>query len=463
MPKRNVEDVLPPRRSVRNIPLSEEKISKTTSRPRTRPATPQKDDVLPPTPQPVLKDAFLEEGATAVPPSNRRRKRRTFVWTVSALIVVVALYVASSALVKASVQIVPTESVVTISSDLTAGSDASETEDSDLNYDLITVSAEVSKNVKVTGEEQVEKKASGNITIFNNHSGASQTLVKNTRFESSTGLIYRIQSAVTVPGRKSQGGTTVPGSVTVPVFADKAGAEYNIGLSDFTIPGFKGDPRYQTITAKSDPKAPLQGGFVGKVKKIQPSDLQAAQASMEVELRDVLNTRILAEVPANYVFFKDGAIITFQDMLNGGESSDSNNQTPETTTVRKKATITGVLFDKEKLTARIAESAPQQDGTYKAFTIKDWGTIKFSFKNNSEANISSREPIQFSMNGQATLVAQVNKEEVASVLAGKKKSQLHELLSSLSYVEKAELKTYPAWARSLPKDIKKINIEVIQP
>ena len=78
---------------------------------------------------------------------------------------------------------------------------------------------------EVTSENEVTIKteASGKIVVYNNYSTAGQKLIKDTRFETPNGLIFRIKDAVTVPGKKTVGGETVPGSLEVTVYADKEG------------------------------------------------------------------------------------------------------------------------------------------------------------------------------------------------------------------------------------------------
>src|SRR5690606_4341274 len=50
-------------------------------------------------------------------------------------------------------------------------------------FQIITVSKSAGKEVTATGEEEVERKASGEITIFNDFDTNEQRLIRNTRFE----------------------------------------------------------------------------------------------------------------------------------------------------------------------------------------------------------------------------------------------------------------------------------------
>ncbi|MEK7154009.1 MAG: hypothetical protein AAB792_00430, partial [Patescibacteria group bacterium] len=94
----------------------------------------------------------------------------------------------------------------------------------------------------VTGQKDVVQKASGTITIFNK-SATAQRLVATTRFKSPGGLIFRILQTINVPASAKTGETVTPGLVVANVYADRPGAEYNIGPTQFTIPGFEGTPK----------------------------------------------------------------------------------------------------------------------------------------------------------------------------------------------------------------------------
>ncbi|PIU99311.1 hypothetical protein COS59_00465, partial [Candidatus Wolfebacteria bacterium CG03_land_8_20_14_0_80_36_15] len=115
-----------------------------------------------------------------------------------------------------------------------------------------------------TGKKNVERKARGEVTIYNTYSSDDQPLIANTRLLTPDGKVFRLEKLIVVPGAKIIEGKIVSSSVKTSVVADKAGQEYNIGpVSHFTIPGFQGSEKYQSFYAKSD--TPMTGGFVGEV------------------------------------------------------------------------------------------------------------------------------------------------------------------------------------------------------
>ncbi|MEK7185080.1 MAG: hypothetical protein AAB726_00440 [Patescibacteria group bacterium] len=452
MPKKIVEDVLPPpRRSIRNVPLSDSKIIK-ERKPRARRSSAFSDSPTSST-ENITRSEITEEKAqfeienVVTTPEGTIRRRRLLVWGGVTVAFVCLIYFSSVFFVRASVEIVPKQWTADVNTSFNT-----------VDYNLITVSEEVSRVVPATGTEEVKEKASGDIIIYNNHSSASQALIKNTRFQTPTGKIFRIQDAVTVPGKKTIGAQSTPGSLRVRVYADVAGPEHNVGLADFTIPGFAGDARFKNITAKSDPQSPIHGGFVGMVKKAKEADVQAASVSMEKELTAMLKSRALTQTPSDKVFFGNGAKITFENVaLASGAGEESGNSK----SIRKKATLVGALFDKEKIVAEFAKAGSfPKEAPIDPLEVENIESLSFSFKDKSESGLSSSEPIKFDLIGKINIIAKVDSDALRTALVGKKASDFSQIISSNPSVSSAKLKMYPGWVRSLPRSADRINIEI---
>ncbi|MEK7115129.1 MAG: hypothetical protein AAB847_02110, partial [Patescibacteria group bacterium] len=154
-------------------------------------------------------------------------------------------------------------------------------------------------NFPATGEKNLNKKAIGNITIYNNHSSAPQNLVASTRFESPDGKIFRLVEGVTVPGAVVNDGKVAPSSVVVKVIADRGGETYNIGpVEKWTIPGFKHTTKEKTFYGVST--EPMKGGFSGKSAYPTDNDIKLAKEKSSQILEDGLKTLIKNEIPAGF-------------------------------------------------------------------------------------------------------------------------------------------------------------------
>lgn len=123
-------------------------------------------------------------------------------------------------------------------------------------------------------------KAVGTITISNAFSEASQPLVATTRFETADGKLYRLVDGVTVPGARVEDGKTTSGKIEARVIADQAGAKYNLASGTFSIPGFKGGPKYEKITAEVKMAFAGGGDDTSDAKlSVSQSDLDLAKAA----------------------------------------------------------------------------------------------------------------------------------------------------------------------------------------
>ncbi|MEK7494409.1 MAG: hypothetical protein AAB615_00895, partial [Patescibacteria group bacterium] len=124
------------------------------------------------------------------------------------------------------------------------------------------------------------QKARGTVIISNSFSAEPQSLVATTRFETSDGKIFRLADSVTVPGMSGE-----PGIVEASVIADQAGEEYNIDPTTFTIPGFKGSPKFEKFSAKSVKKMQGGGNSGSSLAVISKTDIEKAEAQAKAQAK----------------------------------------------------------------------------------------------------------------------------------------------------------------------------------
>ena len=143
--------------------------------------------------------------------------------------------------------------------------------------------------------------------IYNNFTSQNQKLIKNTRLETPEGLIFRIGESISIPGKKTENGKNIPGQIEIAVYADSAGDEYNIGLTDFTLPGFKNDPaRYKSFYARS--KTKMEGGFSGVIKTISKVELESMKDVLEENLKKSLASQFELEKKNDFIAVKNSGI-----------------------------------------------------------------------------------------------------------------------------------------------------------
>ncbi|MCR4274755.1 MAG: hypothetical protein NUW02_01765 [Candidatus Campbellbacteria bacterium] len=323
--------------------------------------------------------------------------------------------------------------------------------DTEVGFDVITLDKESSKEVSATGQERVERPASGTIVVYNNFDEKTQKLITNTRFQTQEGLVYRIKESITIPGQhKNEKGEIVPGSIEAEVFADTAGEKYNIGLSDFTIPAFKeqNDPRFAGFYARS--KTPMTGGFAGTVKTASSADTKKAYDELTAELQTALQQEILGAVPAGFLPVSSTIQTAFQTLPNADGASDSS------VSVRVKGSASLIAVDETKLGAMVARvMVSGYDGSDVYF--KDPSALSIE-PTASSTKFSTLSEIEFKIMGATDLVWKYDAEQLAGDIAGKSKSSAKEIIATYPGIESAEIVVRPIWRMSFPANAEKIEI-----
>lgn len=398
-----------------------------------------------------IKEEIIQESKPPEPPEDNNRNNNSskgyskwLIWSLAVVAVLIVVFTISSLFKGADVSLVPKQKTIGLDDVLTAHAEA----EAGLKYETVKTSKTLEKTVSATGEEYVEQKSSGIITIYNTHDENTQRLIKNTRFESPDGLIYRIAESIVVPGMNAE----EPGTIDVTVYADEPGENYNIGEVEFTIPGFEGTERFETFYAKS--KTPMTGGFVGNRKIVSEEDKQKAVEELRSQLRKDLKKDLISQTPSDFVIFEDGLFYSFES-LSQKDSGDSSS-----VILREKGTVEGIIFDKISFSEYAAErymDVPENID----LMIENMDQIDFSLNDKENISLSGNDPVNFSVSGKAELVWVINKEEIKSSLVGEKRDKLTSILISHPEIEKADAVIRPFWKRSFPEDEDDINISIV--
>lgn len=324
-----------------------------------------------------------------------------------------------------------------------------------LGYSVISkIEATEKKELKASGTENVEKKAAGKVILYNNYSSAPQQLVVNTRLESKDGKIFRLTQAVTIPGQTTKDNEKVPGSIEAEVVADQAGPSYNLPLSDFTIPGFKGSPQYDKFYARS--KAEFTGGFSGPMPKITEEDKAAVVAEMKKAIEEKLVKDAREQIPEDYILFSGASRIDFSESVETAGSGDGAKAT-----LIVKGSLSAVIFNTNKLAKYFAQkSISGYNGeNVRILNEKDLrltlsdGTVPDSSGDGAKLN--------FSLEGKANIIWELNEPDLKAKLAGRGKDDYQEVFQSEPHIRQAEVFFRPPWIMSFPPNTEKMSIELV--
>jgi hypothetical protein len=414
--------MLPSKKSIRQIPLP--------SNDYKRPNFEEKEDD-----QRMLKNMNI---------NNKEKKSSFWIWLIVIIVIIAILIPVSYIFSGATISVTPKIVQTTISSSFTAYPSGGT---GDIQYDILSLNQELAEEADATGEEEILKKSSGEIVIYNNYDTSPQRLIKNTRFESREGLIYQIQNSVVVPGgTEENGGTLKPGSVEVTVFAGEAGEQYNIGLTNFTVPGFEDDaPRFKGFYAES--KTEMVGGFSGTVPTVDEDE----EESIREELRDQLRTALLSEANGSmheeFILNEDNISFTFDSLPNEAISGDR-------VLIKEKGTIRGAMIKKSSLARMVASN-----------TIADYDGAEVFFKNPNDFNIDFMEDgvvgenIEIDVSGQGNIVWMFDANQLVEDLKSKSKRSVGTVLTGYPGIEKVEVVIRPFWLGTFPKKAEKIKVK----
>ena len=398
-----------------------------------------------------------EERVEEVPQETRRRSKKSG-WSkkkirIIAVILVVGIagFALTSLFRGADVTVYPKFKDVTVQAAFTAHQNP---EAGQLGYELLTLEENGEAVVTATGQEEVAERARGTITVYNEFSSGPQRLIKNTRFESSNGLVYRIPESIVVPGfTRDADDTITPGSITTEVFSDGTGEAYNIAPTRFTIPGLEGGDQFDLMYAQS--AETFTGGFEGMRFILDEAELAKVQGELHEDLRTKLLERLGEERPAGTVFFEDA--ITFTT-----ESLPSTQEGDNTARISEKVRLTVPVFVDTAFAGYIAQNTiAGYEG--EEVRIEDTGTLTFSYPGTTTTDISSRNSIDFGLSGNARVIWLYDQEQLQSDLVGVSKTALPSVLGKYPAIERAEAVVRPFWRRSFPDNPKHIEVtEVLE-
>lgn len=322
--------------------------------------------------------------------------------------------------------------------------------ENDLTYEIMTLEAEGERQVTATGQEEVQAQAQGTIFIYNKHSPDSVRLVTNTRFQNPDGLIYKIKDSAVIPGYTTDdSGAIQPGVTTAEIYADEVGEQYNIGPSRFTIPGFAGEPEFENLYAESISN--FTGGFNGMKFIIDQSELETAQQSLQLDLRNSLLERIETEKPAGFVKF-DGAITFTYESLPAVEYGEN------LATIKEKAVMRIPLFAEEDFARFIAAATvPGYEG--EDVRIADTNLLKFSYESatTSSSNIAEQVDLKFKLEGRPVIIWEYDGGKLKTDLLGKNRTALNAILGGYPSIEQAKAVIRPFWKTTFPDSLEDIE------
>lgn len=381
---------------------------------------------------------------------NATKKKRTIVVVVLAALVLGGAFFANVLMGGAQVTVHPKFKDVSVQATFTS---YKEPKAGELGFELLTLEATGERQVKASGTEKVSERAVGNIFIYNTDTKSTQRLIKNTRFESPSGFIFRIQESVVVPSATTDAkGSLVPGVVTAKVFADGVGEQYNVGPSRFSVPGLKDTPQASTVYGEST--VAMTGGFEGERYLLDEAELETKKQELHLELRNSLLERLKAERPSGFIVFDNAVTFTF-------ESLPATSYGESLATIKEKAQLNVPLFEEGEFAKYLAEStiAGYEDEPVSIDPAPL--SFQYSIATTSVSDISNHASLEFLLKGATRIIWEFDENKLKADLINLPDTGLSNVLSSYPAIDRAEAVVRPFWAQNFPDSEDKITVTTV--
>ncbi|MDP3965682.1 MAG: hypothetical protein Q8Q13_02700 [bacterium] len=377
-------------------------------------------------------------------------QKRIWMWVVAAVSVVVLLILALFAFRDTTVTVTPRSRPVVFDRAVhfNAYPSASAAIGS-LSYTVIANDIEDSAVVASEGTVHAEDRASGTITVFNEYSPSPVRLIKNTRFATPAGLVFRVPATVIIPGKKG----SVPGSVTVTVVADQAGEQYNVGPVDkFTLPGLKTSPTmYTSVYARST--SAFTGGFVGDRPGVDAGALSAARAEVRARLESKARDGTRALSTAAATVFPDLIRITYQSLPPTTEAGGG-------VRIHEKAHVEIPVLPADLFAQTVAQGVGENTEGVN-FRIEGLDTLVAGYGGGGGAQTLGTDPLDFTLTGNAVLVWKVDAESLSLALAGRDQDAFQGIITGVPSIQEARARIEPFWKGTFPASTSDISIEFV--
>ena len=304
---------------------------------------------------------------------------------------------------------------------------------------------EISVEFAATGKKNVGEKATGSVK-FSNSSKNSVTIAAGTILKNND-LSYVLSSSVTVPAATLSwdcSDRTCSGTATASVRAAEGGSQYNAASGSMSI---------SVDGIKASLMSPTSGGTDKTATVVTASDVASAKSKLNEQKDNSLKNQLASS------FGSSAKVITDSYSENRSDPVPSVAVDSEASgSVLLKSTITASMLaaDKSDIKSFIDAKIREDDiGDKKSQKIYDSGVDKAEFSQFTDRG--GIKSLVVTANGK--IGPEINEAKVKEQAKGRTYGDVQSSIESIEGVEDVDVKFSPFWVRSVPNDIKKINVE----
>jgi len=352
---------------------------------------------------------------------------------------------------RASVYIQPKTEDIALEQSITVDKNISQIDFSanKVSGQVIKLEQNINREFPSTGERQLNEKAHGVITIYNEYSSSPQTLVGSTRFISEAGKIFRLPKTIVVPGARIEEGKIVASSMETEVIADEPGDAYNIGPGRFSIPGLQGTPKYNAFFAKSSQS--MAGGIVGKARIVSQADVDKAKEIVGQDIHDRIYAQMKGEIPADFKLLDEAIskkIMPWSVIPEIGVKGDSF-------VLTTKVSLDGIIFNENNLKSIIVAKMRSQLSQNKELIDK---SLSIDYKKVSTDFGSGTTNLTVIAHAKDKLKIEI--APLKEKLRGQDEKMLKGVLANLPEINSMKVNFWPFWVKRIPNNLNKIEVKI---
>ncbi|MFC1810677.1 hypothetical protein ACFLZH_04205 [Patescibacteria group bacterium] len=405
------------------------------------------------------------------------RQALTILITVSILILILIVYIAIPG---ATIKLTPKSDTISSSANITLADAASNATYLDTHPQNVIASFPAETTVKrtityhTTGNRFQGKNATGNITIVNT-SPREWPLVEQTRFQTSDGLVYRIQKGLTVPAASIGG----KGTIEAYVVADELdangliiGDRGNIEPTQFFLPGLSETNRQKMYAESTEG---FTGGETITHKMVSIEDLEAAKGKMEAELINAAEEELKkAVLKMNQERNIELSLLTGNLAIEIGEPSvfvdeSLEGQMVESFEVSGEVYSKGIAYNYNELANILRAKLKLSKSPEKKLIKIDTDSISYRLIPIEEGDNPTRQTITATIKGIEQYEISSDKENgrrlienIKNHIVGKSVEEAETYIQQLPSINKVDISSWPAWSPNIPSVPDNIKVEVVQ-
>ncbi|MDO8601390.1 MAG: hypothetical protein Q7R46_01765 [bacterium] len=299
-----------------------------------------------------------------------------------------------------------------------------------------------------SGKKSIEQKATGLVRIYNNYK-SEQVLLINTRLQAPVEKFSPSLTSQEKPWFKTIERITIPAGkyIDVKVLADSPGEKYNIKPSKFSIPGLVGTAQYTQLYGESSEE--FTGGQKKEVSQVSKDDLNIAESQLKEQGTAQNKADLSAKLSPDLEFLEDSlktSIISTSSLAQAGAQVEKFSYQiiiKSEVIAFNRAELAGLA--KGMIASALTEGKKINDASFK----NDFSFVSFDPKTKN---------LTLSVAPSARIYSNIDEISLKEGLAGLSLFEAKLFLETQSQIERSQIKLWPFWQRSIPKNVEKIKL-----